>query len=173
MENIYNMLCNELWKQYEPRLRQLCSIKLQSMPDEIDDVISEVFLALCKKIDESGLPDNPKTWLYGTLYNIIAKKYKDIYKKRERISDLTAIEDISSSNTDFVEEIEDRSFFEHLKSICDKELREKEKTLLKYVFEDDMTTKEIAEILHISEFAVRQRYHRLCEHLRKIVAKMM
>ncbi len=173
METIDTKICEELWKQYEPRLWAMCRIKLQSMPDEIDDVISEVFLALCKKIDESGPPENPKTWLYKTLYNRIAKKYNDAYKARERLSDLTAFENSLPSGTDCVEEVEDCVLFEHLDCVCKDKLKDKEKTLMKYFFEDGLTTKEIANILHISEFTVRQRCHRLCVHLRKIADKIM
>ncbi len=172
METIDTMLCEELWKQYEPRLRQLCNIKLQSMPDEIDDVISEVFLALCKKVDESGLPNNPQTWLYGTLYKRIAKKYKDVYNDRERLIDLAEFENSLPDDTDFVEDFEEQVFFENLDSVCRDKLKDKEKTLMQYAFEDGLTTKEIADILHITEFTVRQRVHRVCEHIRKIAKKI-
>ncbi len=173
METIGTKICEELWKQYEPHLRAMCKMKLQSMPNEIDDVISEVFLALCKKVDESGPPEDPKTWLYKTLYNRIARKYNDVNKTRERLIDLAAVENSLPAATDYIEEVEDRVLFEHLDSACKDKLRDKEKILLQYYYEDGLTIKEIANILHISEPTVRQRCHRLCEHLRKIAEKII
>lgn len=171
METVDNIQFVELWNQYEPRLRQMCNIKLQSVPDEIDDVISEVFLALCKKVNESGLPKNPKTWLYGTLNNKILKEYEKIYK--EKAISMADIEYILPSSIDFIEEIEDKSFLDNLIKICEKELTESEKTLLLYVYKERLTMKEIAEILHSSEFAVKQKHYRLCKHLRKIAERIM
>lgn len=173
MDTTDNTLCEELWKQHEPRLRVMCYARLCSMPDEIDDVISEVFLALCKKVDESGPPDDPKTWLYKTLYNRISKKYNDVYRERARMIDLMSVENTLPTQADYVEEVEDRAFFEEMDSLCKDKLRDKEKTLMKYFLEDGLSTKEVAKILQISEPAVRQRYHRLCEHLRKIAEKML
>lgn len=43
-------ICTEIWQEYESQLRKICKIKLQSHPNEIDDVMSEVSLALCKQI---------------------------------------------------------------------------------------------------------------------------
>ena len=39
-------ICTEIWQEYESQLRKICKIKLQSHPNEIDDVMSEVSLAL-------------------------------------------------------------------------------------------------------------------------------
>mgnify|MGYP004447395681 CR=1 FL=1 len=39
-------ICTEIWQEHESQLRKICKIKLQSHPNEIDDVMSEVSLAL-------------------------------------------------------------------------------------------------------------------------------
>ena len=45
-------ICTEIWQEYESQLRKICKIKLQSHPNEIDDVMSEVSLALCKQYNK-------------------------------------------------------------------------------------------------------------------------
>lgn len=51
-------ICTEIWQEYESQLRKICKIKLQSHPNEIDDVMSEVSLALCKQIKKYGEYNN-------------------------------------------------------------------------------------------------------------------
>ena len=77
-------ICTEIWQEYESQLRKICKIKLQSHPNEIDDVMSEVSLALCKQIKKYGEPNKPKQWLYATLNNIINLKYRELYKFKEK-----------------------------------------------------------------------------------------
>mgnify|MGYP004591552105 CR=1 FL=1 len=75
-------MCNSLWKELEPQVRNLCRAKLRNYPHEVDDIISQTFLTLCQKIDTDGFPIKPKAWIYGTYHNIICKKYNEIYNKQ-------------------------------------------------------------------------------------------
>ncbi len=149
----------------------MCTLKLQSIPDEIDDVVSEIFLALCNKVDKSGLPENPKTWLYGVTKNLIKKKYKKSYRERQTIVSLTDFEGTTTDDWDFVKEIEDRNILYQLMDIYDGKLKEKEKALLKYIYIDHLKMKEIAEIFHTNEQAVKQKYYRLRKRMYKIAKK--
>lgn len=141
---------------------------MESVPDEIDDVISEVFLALCKKVNESGMPEDPRAWLYKTLSNRIARKFKDIYAHRQRTVDVAEIEDVFPSDGNFVEELETRTFLEELRARCFAELSEDDMKLIECVYTLDMSMKEVAHIFKISEFAAKQRCYRLRDRLRKI-----
>lgn len=169
MNNEERAQCEKVWKQYIALLQKMCKLKLRSMPSEIDDVISDVFLAFCEKVDTSGFPKNTKNWLYGTLNNIILKRYRAVGTKKAKTVDVPNIEDIPDENNNDIANIDDTIFIESVKKLCDEKLKEKEKALFQYVFVDNMTMKEIAEILQTSEAAVRQRYHRLCVHMRKMV----
>ena len=165
--------CEKVWEQYIALLQKMCKLKLRSMPDEIDDAISDVFLAFCEKVDKSGLPQNPKKWLYGTLNYIIIKRYQEVGTKKQKIIDVPDIEDIPDSNNNGIADVDDSVFVESAKKICVEKLKEKEKVLFKYVFVDNMKMKEIAEVLQTSETAVRQKYYRLCIHIRNIMDKTM
>lgn len=164
--------CEELWNQYEPYLRAICSVKLNNYPNEIDDVISDTFLALCKKVSESGPPRNEKAWLYGTLNNIINAKYREIYNKKANIVSLTdAVCEVSSEN-DFEKEIITQNFTEQLEKEFDRKLNDEEKFLMKLIYQDCLKTKDITEILGLTEFAVKQRKYRLRKKMRKIADKI-
>lgn len=163
--------CEEVWKKYIALLRRMCYLKLRSMPDEIDDVISDVFLALCAKVDASGMPPNPKKWLYITLNNIILKKYRTVGAARARTVDIEDMEGLPTECGE-IADIDDSAFAESVKKAFSEQLKEKEKVLFHYVFEENMKIKEIAALLQTGENAVRQSYYRLCLHMREIVEKM-
>ena len=76
-------ICHALWEECEPICRSICISKFQNYPSEVNDVVSELFLALCQKIDEDGLPEKTKNWIYGTLNNLINAKFKNLYKDRK------------------------------------------------------------------------------------------
>lgn len=168
MKSVNDDICSELWHQYELQLRKICNIKLQSCPSEIDDVISEVFLALCKKVNSDGVPDNPKAWLYATLRNIINSKYREVNKHKKLKSKLANKEFELPYTYSFENDILDSFLAEKIINTLESEFSELDNLIIKYVCEDKLKMKEVAELLNMSEPAVKQRYYRLCKKVRKI-----
>ncbi|MBQ6019381.1 MAG: sigma-70 family RNA polymerase sigma factor [Clostridia bacterium] len=82
MDGTNKTLCEALWAQFGPRLRVLCEVRLSGLPDEVDDVISEVFTALCEKLEKSGMPEHPQAWLCGVLKNITNTRLREICEKK-------------------------------------------------------------------------------------------
>ena len=138
-------ICTEIWQEYESQLRKICKIKLQSHPNEIDDVMSEVSLALCKQIKKYGEPNKPKQWLYATLNNIINLKYRELYKFKEKQESL--------ENNDFELPFEENGIESKIEEIYNNEIRDKLSTFLsndeyiiiKYIYFDRLKMKEIAD----------------------------
>lgn len=73
-------ICESLWQECEPHLRQICNMKLASHPSEVDDIISEAFAILLNALSNDKDIRNPKNWLYGTVKNLIKIKYEQINK---------------------------------------------------------------------------------------------
>ena len=159
----------EIWNKYKPQLVKISSIKLRNYPDEVEDVVQEVFLALVKKMNNSGLPDNPKAWLYGTLNNIINQKYRQIYKKRENEESLSSQVYELPLLYDSVEEKIDEIYYEEIKDNLKQLLSDDEYELIHYVHFQKLKMKEIAQILGTTESAVKQKHYRICNKLRKII----
>ena len=155
-------ICTEIWQEYESQLRKICKIKLQSHPNEIDDVMSEVSLALCKQIKKYGEPNKPKQWLYATLNNIINLKYRELYKFKEKQESLEE-NGIESK----IEEIYNNEIRDKLHSF----LSEDEYLIIKYIYFDRLKMKEIANIIGSTESAVKQKHYRICNKLRKSAKK--
>ncbi|MDE6019583.1 MAG: sigma-70 family RNA polymerase sigma factor [Ruminococcus sp.] len=165
-------ICNEIWEAYKPRLQKLCMLKLSNYPDEVDDVISEVFLALCEQIEKRGIPDKPKAWIYGTFNNILNSKYREIYKAREKYVNLLDHEyklpylfDVHSKD------ILDRIYGDELQHFLRIELNENEYRLVQYIYYDKLKMSEIAALENSTEAAIKQRHYRLCNKLRWLAKK--
>ena len=69
-KQIYN-----IWAEHEPYIRKLCTYKLKSLPEHIDDCIQDVFLDLSDAFDKGKTIEYPKAWLTKVANN----KIKDIY----------------------------------------------------------------------------------------------
>lgn len=171
MNSIQREICENLWNEYEPQLRKICRVKLRSCPDEVDDVMSEVSLALCKQIKKYGEPNKPKQWLYATLNNIINLKYRELYKFKEKQESL--------ENNDFELPFEENGIESKIEEIYNNEIRDKLSTFLsndeyiiiKYIYFDRLKMKEIADIIGSTESAVKQKHYRICNKLRKLAKK--
>lgn len=160
-------MCDKLWQELEPQVRNLCRAKLRSYPHEVDDIISQTFLALCQKINTDGFPIKPKAWIYGTCRNIILKKYTEIYNQNhisiENMEKELPLEEDAISTK--IEEIYNQQFQEKLHSF----LTESEYQFVSYFYFQHLNVKETALILNITESAVRQRNYRICIKLKKIL----
>ena len=161
--------CTELWDTHKDRIHQLCSIKLRSCPNEVEDVVSEVFLSLCKKVAESDVPEKPKEWLYGTFRNLLNKTYKNAYSSRENETSFSESEielpythdDIRSKETEmYVEELRNAGI-----------LNNDELELIDLIYYKNLRYKEIAELKNTTESAIKQKHYRVIRKLRNVSKK--
>lgn len=166
-------ICNEIWEQYKSRLQKLCMMKLSHYPDEVDDVISDVFLALCEQVEKRGVPEKPKAWLYGTFNNILNSKYREIYKARQKYVRLLDQEYKLPYSAELSgKDILDKIYGEELQNFLKAELNENEYRLVQYIYYDKMKMAEIAVLENSTEAAIKQRHYRLCNKLRWLAEKL-
>ena len=78
---------NKNAQNYGLNTNRICEIsakqKMHGYEAEIDDIIAEVYLALCNHTSKEGPPIYEKAWLYGTLKNLINQNFRDKYKKKK------------------------------------------------------------------------------------------
>ena len=164
-----NDICETLWLENEPALRRLCRVKMQSCPDDIDDVISEVFLALCRNVSENNIPENPKAWLYGALNNIIKTKYRKIYSLKNKRTSLSDEQYELPYEYGGIEEKIDELYSNEIWSKLKSLLSDEEYQLLKNIHYNGLKMKEIAQMNNTTESAIKQKHYRICNKLRKIL----
>ena len=73
-------IVNELWQEHEPYIRKLCTYKLKSLPDYVDDCVQDVFLDLSDALHKGKVIEYPKAWLTKVANN----KIKDIYAQAKK-----------------------------------------------------------------------------------------
>jgi len=170
MNESQKQLCAELWERYEPQLRKVCNVKLLGPEEDREEILSEVFLVLCKKLDLDGELEHPQAWLYATLNNLIKQKYTE--KNRLKVTYFSEHRDIGMPyEYDLSDEIFDREMLGELRDILKKELTDEEKQLLYYIIYENRTYKEIALLTASNENSVKQRKYRLINKLKKLAAK--
>lgn len=172
MDKKYNKKCKSLFKEYEPSLHKICEVKMQGYEDEIDDIISETFLALCKQADMGDMPSNPKAWLYATLYNLISQKYREIYKNKEKQVYIVDIPVELPFEDNLLEEKFERIYNEQIKNKLKDFLSEDEYKIIHYIYFDRLKMKEIAVLVGSNESAIKQKHYRICNKLRKAAKKI-
>ena len=63
-------LCEKIWNECKDELTKLCAYKLQSCPDDIDDVVAETFFYLCKAVFADEEVFNYKSWMMAVANNL-------------------------------------------------------------------------------------------------------
>lgn len=160
-------ICTELWYKHEPQLRKACSYKLKKYPCDVDDVISEVFLALCQKILKDGEPNNPESWLYATMNNLAAIKFKQIYKEREKEISIHDNDVDLPYDSNFENTVHDNILIGDFFKSFQMKLNEQENRLIQYIYSDELSMKEIAEIKQSTANAIKQQHYRLMKKIKR------
>ena len=168
MNDIQREICARLWEQYEPALRTVCRLKLQNHPEDVEEIIGEVFAILCERYDRGEPPENPGGFLFGALNNLLREKYRELEKEKIVVSVGDAMLQITPDERvlrELTERLDDEALWSRLREI----LSETDYEIVYLHYYKRMQLKEIAQRCGMTEFAVRQRHHRACKKLEKIL----
>ena len=167
-----SIFCENIWKESFVGIRRLCEYKLRSRPDEVDDVISEVYLALITAVHNKKAPTNPKAWLYAVANNIIKIKYSQMNKDKHSSISMSS-QDIDDIELAVFPDLSDEMISDaDIVSIADKiflSLSDEEQQILTYFHYENKSIKEIAAVMGKSESAVKQKHYRLCWKVKRLV----
>ena len=139
---------------------------------EAEDLTHDVFIRLFIKLKTFKGNSKFSTWLYSFTYNFCVNYVqRNAHKKKEKN---TIITDNIKEN-DISEEIDDTQLFELKAEKLEKILEiidPAEKVILLMKYQDDMSIKEIQEVIGIGESAVKMRVKRAKEKVLKIYQQM-
>jgi RNA polymerase sigma-70 factor (ECF subfamily) len=140
--------------------------------EEAEDLTHDVFIHLFIKLRTFKGKSKFSTWLYSFTYNFCVNYVqRNTHKKKEKV---TVVSDEIKEN-DTIDEIDDATLFE-LKS--DKLARAMEivdpndKVILLMKYQDDMSIKELSQVLDVGESAVKMRLKRAKEKIVKVYHEM-
>ncbi len=163
-----NKICAELWAEYESKLRNICKAKMHGCETDVDDIIGDVYLALCNQVAKEGLPTYQQSWLYATLKNLINVKFREKYRDESHMANFSIDEIELPYKHDFVSDVEDNHSINELNKIIST-LNKEEQVIIHSVYFNKKKMKEIAKELGSTESAVKQKRYRLCSKLRTLL----
>ena len=159
--NSQEEIFTEIWYKYRPEMRRFCYANLKGYKEEAEDIVERAFYLLWKKMAEDDLPPVPQAWLYKTIDNLIKAEYRRQKKDQKYLTfGSTTCENLRYV-VDLDEEMAKEELNQELVNAVNNELTEDEKELIRYLFIEEKSHKEIAEILGISDNAVKQRRFRM------------
>jgi RNA polymerase sigma-70 factor (ECF subfamily) len=161
---------------YSPHIYNL-AVKMLGDPDRAEDILQETFVNAYRAIDRFEGRSHISTWLYRIAHNAVLMRLR----KEKRIPDLQSLEDDldldTLSVTDQWEDGPERSVLQgELMEKMDEALANLSEPL-RVVFVlrdiDGLSTAETADVLDLSETAVKSRLHRARLALRKQLASYL
>lgn len=168
-------MVTELWQDYEPYIRKLCTYKLKSIPDYIDDCVQDVFLNLSDALNKGKIIEYPKAWLTKVANN----KIKDIYNQAKKEAEkIVPLESQNLDNTysgivyDEYFEIKDEQIPFLKEKVIDM-LDEKEKRLLydRYVLNKSII--QIAKEHNTTKNNIYQKLFRSKQKTKMLIEKVL
>jgi RNA polymerase sigma-70 factor, ECF subfamily len=145
------------------------AVRLTRRPADAEDLVQEVCLRACSKLDELGAVTNRRAWLVRTLYHI----FIDGERRRRRLRFVAlAAEDDSAANMPSDDPSPDRvadarRMHERLAAVWHR-LDPEQRALLS-LHAEGHELEELAQIFSINRNAVSARLHRARQRLAKLL----
>lgn len=161
-------LAQEIWAEYEPGIRSLCYRKLSGYPQEAEDVVQDVGVALLTALNENRVIRNRRAWLYGVANKLISKKYEELKDRRKKyisFSDFYYCHRLSYEMDMLEPKINDERIDKAKKEIEDQ-LSDEDNELLDLIYKKGITHRKIARKYKTTESAVKQRSYRLRKNVK-------
>lgn len=168
-------ILNELWQEHEPYIRKLCTYKLKSLPDYVDDCVQDVFLDLSDAINKGKTIEYPKAWLTKVANNKIKDIYAQAKKEAEKIVSFES-ENLDSSYYGVVNDeyftIEEEQI-PVLKEKVINMLDDKEQQLLYDRYTLNKSISVIAKEHNTTENNIYQKLFRLKQKTKMLIEKVL
>ncbi len=162
--------CEQIWRENSQYIRQFCEYRLNSS-DDVDECISEVYLALVQALENKTEITYPKAWLTAVANNKIIDFYKSNKKKKAVVISLSSFDDSVASydNYNFDEVSDDEIELIKIKVLeC---LDEREKAIIEDHYQRGRKIKMIAAERNLSEANVKQILFRAREKIKSNAKK--
>lgn len=140
--------------------------------EEAQDLTHDVFIKLFVKLRSFKRKSKFSTWLYSFTYNFCVNYVqRNVAKKQEKVTVITDV----IKDKDIEEDIDDATLFELKSDKLAKALElidPADKMILLMKYQDDMSIKEISEVLEKGESAIKMRLKRAKERVIKMYYEM-
>ena len=166
---------NELWQEHEPYIRKLCTYKLKSLPNYVDDCVQDVFLDLSDALDKGKTIEYPKAWLTKVANN----KIKDIYAQAKNEAEKIVSFESENLDSSYYGVVNDEYFtieeeqIPVLKGKVINMLDDKEQQLLYDRYTLNKSISVIAKEYNTTENNIYQKLFRLKQKTKMLIEKVL
>ena len=135
---------------------------------DAEDLAQETFVKAYKKLDTLKDSEKAKSWLYTIARNTVIDFFRKNKNKEVALSD-ALLENIAGAATvDYQSQAAKSEISRELDRCIDK-LVEKDRAIVRLLYYEGFSYKEMAELLHINENTLKSRLHRA----RKVLLEMI
>lgn len=126
---------------------------------DAEDLAQETFIKAYKKIGTLKDQAKAKSWLYSIARNTVIDFFRK-NKNKEMVLDMTILENIAHTTVaDFQEKAAEKEISKELDHFIDKLVKE-DRAIIKLLYYEGFSYKEIASLLNINENTLKSRLHR-------------
>lgn len=150
---------NELYSRYSKRLLFYFYRELGGDEEKAQDFLQEIFL---KIVEKHGLFDTKRkfsTWIFSVAFNMCKNEYRRLQVREiiETNPDMNAIAEDSESEYQLTEQDMDREVFEKALFAELERFEDGQKSTFLLRYQQNLSIKEISEVLGCSEGTVKSR----------------
>lgn len=165
---------NEVYEKTYHNVVKFVVCKCSNM-DDVNDIIQEIYIDVYKKILNHGSFDNIDSYIMGIAKNKVKKHYNLLYKLRtislfESSEDSLELLDKIPSDVNIEKIVLDKSDIELIWKYLKKKKIDIQKIFYLY-YDLDLTIKEIARELDLSESYIKNCLYRTLKELQKLLRK--
>ena len=158
---------SELLDMYQERLYWNIR-KIVHTHENADDVLQNTFIRIYKSIGNFQQKSSLHTWMYRISYNESIRFLEKNNKKK-----FTNIQEVSSNNLEvlFEDEYFDGNEIQQKLNIIIDSFTDKQKRVFQMKYFDDLSFRQISEILEISESTLKSTYYTCVKKIEQEILK--
>ena len=135
---------------------------------DAEDLAQETFIKAYKKLDTLKNPEKAKSWLYSIAKNTVMDFFRKNKNKDIALSDAFLENVAGAATADYQNQAINNEISRGLDRCIDKLMKE-DRAIIKLLYYEGFSYKEITELLHINENTLKSRLHRA----RKVLLEMI
>ncbi|MEK7615651.1 MAG: RNA polymerase sigma factor [Patescibacteria group bacterium] len=156
----------KIYDDFAPKIFKFCYFRVSSK-EEAEDIASLVFIRAWDHIAVGKEVTNVQGFLYRIANNLVIDFYRKNKDKRElSIDDPVNPIDVPDK-ADFVEQLDQRMLVQEIQGKLER-LQDNYRDVIVMKYINDLSIKEIAEVLETSENNISVRLHRAIEKLKTL-----
>lgn len=144
---------DELYNRYSQKMLMFFNKMLANDQDKAQDFAHDLFLKIIEKPELYDTSRGFDTWIFTLAYNMCKNEYKKLKIRQEHRKSEQQTSDLSI----FINETIDKEFYSKQLLMHLQQLDEEHRSIIILRFEEELSVKEIAQIVNCPEGTVKSR----------------